>query len=193
MCCQHLSICSLYFHLHIVWLRGVSPVAQWLRICLQCKRCKRWVSDPWVWKIPWRMKWPPTPGFLPGKSHGPRGLAGYSPQSRQESDVTEQQSTNSCMQAAGEFFYKVVIFISQTFCRKTSPQSQSRRWSLVSSTVYEASLLSLTPFVPVSALFVGSCPSKGVNSKFTIISFWLTLTVPCRKNVYLPTILKRVS
>ena len=24
-------------------------------------------------------KWPPTPGFLPGKSHGQRSLAGYSP------------------------------------------------------------------------------------------------------------------
>jgi len=23
----------------------------------------------WVRKIPWRRKWQPTPGFLPGKSH----------------------------------------------------------------------------------------------------------------------------
>ena len=34
---------------------------------------------PWVWKIPWRRKWQPTPVFLPGKSHGQRSLAGYSP------------------------------------------------------------------------------------------------------------------
>ena len=33
--------------------------------------------DPWVGKIPWRRQ--PTPGFLPGKSHGQRSLAGYSP------------------------------------------------------------------------------------------------------------------
>ena len=26
--------------------------------------------DPWVGKIPWRRAWHPTPGFLPGKSHG---------------------------------------------------------------------------------------------------------------------------
>ena len=26
--------------------------------------------DPWVGKIPWRRVWHPTPGFLPGKSHG---------------------------------------------------------------------------------------------------------------------------
>ena len=35
--------------------------------------------DPWVGKIPWRRKWQPTPVFLPGKSHGQRSLAGYSP------------------------------------------------------------------------------------------------------------------
>ena len=35
-------------------------------------------SDPWVGKILGRRKWQPTPG-LPGKSHGQRSLAGYSP------------------------------------------------------------------------------------------------------------------
>jgi len=30
-------------------------------------------------EIPWRRKWQPTPAFLPGKSHGQRSLAGYSP------------------------------------------------------------------------------------------------------------------
>ena len=52
-----------------------SLVAQWLRICLQWKRCG---LNPWVWKIPGRMKWQPTPVFLPGKSHGQRSLVGYS-------------------------------------------------------------------------------------------------------------------
>ena len=32
-----------------------------------------------VGKIPWRKKWPPTPAFFPGKSHGRRCLAVYSP------------------------------------------------------------------------------------------------------------------
>ena len=45
----------------------------------QCKRCERCGFDPWFRKIPWRMKWQPTPVFLPGKSHGQRGLAGNSP------------------------------------------------------------------------------------------------------------------
>ena len=30
-------------------------------------------------EILWRRKWQPTPVFLPGKSHGQRSLAGYSP------------------------------------------------------------------------------------------------------------------
>ena len=32
--------------------------------------------------IPWKRKWQPTPVVLPGKSHGQRSLAGYSPWGR---------------------------------------------------------------------------------------------------------------
>jgi len=46
--------------------------------------------DSWVGKIPWRRKWQPTPVFLPGKFHGQRNLAGYSPWDCKESDMTEQ-------------------------------------------------------------------------------------------------------
>ena len=45
--------------------------------------------------IPWRSRWHPTPVFLPGKSHGWRSLAGYSPWSPKESDVTEQLSMHA--------------------------------------------------------------------------------------------------
>ena len=48
----------------------------------QCRRHKRYSFDPWVGKIPWSRKWPPTPVFLPGKSHGQSSLVGYSPQGR---------------------------------------------------------------------------------------------------------------
>ena len=44
--------------------------------------------DPWARKIPWRRKWLPTPLFLPGKSHGQRSLAGYSPWGHKESVMT---------------------------------------------------------------------------------------------------------
>ena len=35
--------------------------------------------DPWVGKFPWRGKWQPTPGFLPGESPWTEGVAGYRP------------------------------------------------------------------------------------------------------------------
>ncbi|KAB0377494.1 hypothetical protein FD755_011938, partial [Muntiacus reevesi] len=40
-------------------------------------------------RFPWRRKWQPTPLFLPGKSHGKRSLAGYSPWGHKELDTTE--------------------------------------------------------------------------------------------------------
>ena len=41
--------------------------------------CRKSGFNPWVRKIPWRRAWQPTPVFWPGKSHGQRSLAGYSP------------------------------------------------------------------------------------------------------------------
>ena len=40
--------------------------------------------------ISWRRKWQLTPVLLPGKSHGWRSLADYSPWGRKESDMTER-------------------------------------------------------------------------------------------------------
>ena len=40
---------------------------------------------PWVWKIPRRRAWQPTPVFLPGEPQGQRSLLGYSPQGGKES------------------------------------------------------------------------------------------------------------
>ena len=66
------------------WLR-------WERICPQCGRLG---FDPWVGKIPWRRKWLPTPGFLPGESHEQRSLEGYGPGGCKESGTTERLSTH---------------------------------------------------------------------------------------------------
>ena len=49
--------------------------------------------NPWVRKISWRRKWQPTPVFLPGKSHGQRSLAGYSPRVTML-DMTELLNSN---------------------------------------------------------------------------------------------------
>ena len=45
---------------------------------------------------PWRREWLPTPVFLPGESHGQRSLAGSSPWSGKELDMTEQVSLHIC-------------------------------------------------------------------------------------------------
>ena len=41
------------------------------------------------WENPLERRWQPTPVSLPGKSHGRRSLAGYSPWGCKESDTTE--------------------------------------------------------------------------------------------------------
>ena len=47
----------------------------------------------WVRKIPWNRKEMTTPSvFLPGKSHGQRRLAGYSPCGHKESESTEHST-----------------------------------------------------------------------------------------------------
>ena len=63
------------------WLSGKEHACQ-----------RRRGFDPWIRKIPWRRKWQPTAGILPGESHGQRSLVGYSPCSHKESDVTEHST-----------------------------------------------------------------------------------------------------
>ena len=49
--------------------RGYISVYSWAFQVAQCKvhlQCRRLKFDPWVGKILWRRKWPPTPGFLLG-------------------------------------------------------------------------------------------------------------------------------
>ena len=48
----------------------------------QCRRHQTLGFDPWVRKILWRRAWQPTPVFLPGKFHGQKSQAGYSPRGR---------------------------------------------------------------------------------------------------------------
>ena len=51
--------------------------------------------DPWVGKIPWNRKWQPALILLPGKSHGQRSLAVYSPWGHKESNTIEQLRTHN--------------------------------------------------------------------------------------------------
>ena len=49
-----------------------------------------------------RRQWQPTPGLLPGKSHGWRNLVGYSPWGRKEWDTTERLHFHFSLSWIGE-------------------------------------------------------------------------------------------
>ena len=72
--------------------------------------------NPWVRKIPWTNEWQPVPVILPGKSHGPRSLVGYSPWGLKELGTTEQAHT-----PPGQQLCRVDVIISIV---------QMRKWSL---------------------------------------------------------------
>ena len=72
--------------------RAVEGHPWWLSSKESACQCRRFEFNPWVGKIPWRREQQPTPGFLPGESHGQRSLAGYCPRDHKESDITKQLS-----------------------------------------------------------------------------------------------------
>ena len=53
------------------------PVMQWISCNTGVARDVGLI--PGLGRFPWRRKWQPTPGFLPGKAHGQRSLVGYGP------------------------------------------------------------------------------------------------------------------
>ena len=65
------------------WVNGKESACQ----------CRRHGFDPWVWTIPWRRKWQPTPVFLLGNRQ--RSLVGYSLWGRKESNTTKWLSTQN--------------------------------------------------------------------------------------------------
>ena len=68
-----------FFFLPFLFSVYICRLPCWLSSKEFICQCWRPGLDPWVRKIPWRRTWQPTPLFLPGKSHGQRSLAGYSP------------------------------------------------------------------------------------------------------------------
>ena len=87
---HHPSWDLLTFYRRIKDLNRVSQVALLSRQKIQ-ESC--WFH-PWVGKIPLSKIWKPTSVFSPGKSHGQRSLAGYSPWGcRVRHDGAKQLST----------------------------------------------------------------------------------------------------
>ena len=63
--------------------------------------------------MPWSRKWQPAPVFLPGKSHGQRSLADYSPWGRKELDVNEH--THTLLAVKDAHSYTIPSPINSTF------------------------------------------------------------------------------
>ena len=74
---------------------GSSQVAQCYRIHLPMQETQEMQVRSLNQEVPWKRKWQCTPVFLPGESHGPRSLPGYSPQGGKESDVTKHAHTTN--------------------------------------------------------------------------------------------------
>ena len=78
----------------------------------KCRVHKKHRFSPWVQKITCRRACQSTPVFLPGDSNGQRSLAGYGPQSHEESVMTEATwHARMCYwgpwkQVWADFFYK---------------------------------------------------------------------------------------
>ena len=84
LCCSQIPDPTLWVNKRLLFF-GLPRWCSGTESSCQCRRHKRRGFDPWVRKIPWRRKWQSTPVFLPGKSHGRRGLVGYHPWGHKES------------------------------------------------------------------------------------------------------------
>ena len=113
---DHIILIICFFH--SCWTSWASHVVQCKESACQCRKCKRRRFNPWVRRIPWRRKWQPIPVFLPGKFHGQRSLAGYSPWGYKESDTTEQlhMHTNLFVQIINSSFTFPCSFIVSAGC-----------------------------------------------------------------------------
>ena len=72
--------------LFTIWATSASCGTNGKETACQCRRPG---FNPCVGKMSWTRAWQPSPGFLPGESHGQRSLAGYSLWGHKESDTTE--------------------------------------------------------------------------------------------------------
>ena len=112
-----------------LWSTDLVVVAHRLSCCVACGIFLDQGSDVCllgqqvdslpVRKIFWRRKWQPTPIFLPGKYHGQRSLAGYSPWSRKKSDMIQRQILHQHHQHQGN---RPLIFFKTKFFAKSKRQ-----------------------------------------------------------------------
>ena len=130
ICSEYTLLCDLIYNIYIH--KKIEQLSKEIQdICLyvlprwhsgkeptcQCRRHRRCRFNPWDGKITWSRKWQLAPVFLPGKFHGQRTLAGYSPWSCEELDTTEWPNTHVsvCTHIQWlELWLMVYLFLSLT-------------------------------------------------------------------------------
>ena len=82
------SLCLIFLFCKMWMIRTCLPggLPRWLSGKEPTFQGRRPGFNPWVRENSWRRTWPPTPVFLPEKSHGQGSLTGHSPQGPQELD-----------------------------------------------------------------------------------------------------------
>ena len=80
----------------------------------------------WVRKIPWRREWQPTLVFMPGKSHGQKSLAGYSPWSRKQSDTPKRLALSLSL----SHLFEISAFSSETRKQSDSGHYYEKRYAV---------------------------------------------------------------
>ena len=84
-------------------------------------------------RFPWRKKWQPAPVFLPGESHGQRGLMGYTPWGHKELDMAEHAHTHTQFFWNDELEHNIwawycVFFLISFFENQPKRESQAPRF-----------------------------------------------------------------
>ena len=103
--------------LGIPWgLSGKEPTCQ----------CRRHGFNPWVEMMPLRKKWQLTAGVLPGKSHGQKSLAGYSPWSRKQSDTPKRLALSLSL----SHLFEISAFSSETRKQSDSGHYYEKRYAV---------------------------------------------------------------
>ena len=75
------------------WQTGFPGGCNGKEFTWQCRRHNTCEFNPWVWQMPQRRKWHPTPVFLLEEFHGQKSLANYSLWGCKELDMTEHTHT----------------------------------------------------------------------------------------------------
>ena len=87
--------------------------------------------------ILWRRAWKPTPVFLPGKSHGQRSLAGYSPWGCKELDTTEQLTLSlwrkGKVHTQGGWCPRKNGLVTRDSCKHHKPEEKRKNFPLEAS------------------------------------------------------------